>query len=267
MKLPLAWEGTREMLAAVVVAAGWVTLWLAIGFWPMALLAVLPLGAILTFFRDPGRNIPVEPGLILAAADGRITHVEWTEMDPILGRPAVRISTFLSIVDVHVNRAPCRGHVLGAKRRNGLFLDARDGASFKKNTSNTLVLMPEGPLPGPIIVKQITGKIARRIVCNVKVGDRLAAGQKFGMIKFGSRTDVIIPRQSGLEILVRVGQKVHAGMDILAHVVQPQVQDRLAEPASGQAAATGKAAHDLSCTGKQGAVDLPAAAPHPREQS
>jgi phosphatidylserine decarboxylase len=222
MKLPLAWEGTREMLIALAVSVGWAALWIALGVWPASLVGVLLLGAVLMFFRDPYRAIPTGEGLILSAADGRVTHVERIETEPTVGGAAVRVSVFLSVADVHVNRSPCAGRVIDTKLREGLYLDARDEGCAQKNACNTMTLAPERPIRGPILVKQLTGKIARRIVCNVGAGGRLAAGEKFGMIKFGSRTDVIVPEQAGLEVLVKVGQKVYGGTTILARVVQQQ---------------------------------------------
>ncbi len=145
----------------------------------------------------------------------------------------MRVSIFLSVLSVHVNRAPCAGTVVGTKLREGLFLDARAEDCADKNACNTVTLAPDKPIAGPILVKQLTGKIARRIVCGVGPGDRLAAGQKFGMIKFGSRTDVIVPEQPGLEVLVRVGDKVHAGSSILARVNQPQAVSEPSERGNG----------------------------------
>jgi phosphatidylserine decarboxylase len=231
MKLPLASEGTREMLIAAGICLAWAGLWTAAGRWPMALVGVLLLAAVLMFFRDPDRAIPTQQGLILSAADGRVTHVQRIQDEPTVGGPAVRVSVFLSVADVHVNRAPCPAKVIDTNLREGLYLDARDESCADKNACNTMTLAPEPPIQGPIIVKQLTGKIARRIVCNVRPGDCLAAGQKFGMIKFGSRTDVIVPEQPGLEVLVKVGQKVHGGTTILARVVRPRSAGQQVEEA------------------------------------
>jgi phosphatidylserine decarboxylase len=229
MRLPLASEGTREMLIAAALCLVWAGLWSALGPWPVAVLGVLVLMAVLLFFRDPDRAIPLGRGLILSAADGRVTHVQRIEHEPTIGGPAVRVSVFLSVADVHVNRAPCAARVIDAQLREGLFLDARDESCAGKNACNTLTLSPEGPITGPILVKQLVGKIARRIVCNVRPGDCLATGQKFGMIKFGSRTDVIVPEQPGLEVRVKVGQKVHGGTSILARIVPPETAGRVEE--------------------------------------
>lgn len=229
MKLPLAQEGAREISIAVVASAAWAGLWLWLGVPAAAAVVLLPLAAVLMFFRDPPRKVPAGADLIVSAADGRVTHVHRVEKDPIIGGPAMRISVFLSVADVHVNRAPCAGTVLGTQLREGLYLDARHEDCADKNACNTLTFSPDRPIKGPLVVKQLTGKIARRIVCNVRAGDRLGAGEKFGMIKFGSRTDVIIPEQPGLDVLARVGQTVRAGTTVLARVVQPQATSQPAE--------------------------------------
>jgi phosphatidylserine decarboxylase len=215
MRLPLASEGKREILIALVVCLGWAILWTVVGVWPVSFVGALLLAAVLMFFRDPNRKIPQGQGLILSAADGRVTHVEQVENHPLVGGPAVRISVFLSVASVHVNRSPVAGRVVDTKIREGLYLDARDPECADKNACNTMTLSPDGPFKGPIVVRQLTGKIARRIVCNVKAGDRLAAGEKFGMIKFGSRTDVIVPEQPGLEVVAKVGERVCGGTSVL----------------------------------------------------
>jgi phosphatidylserine decarboxylase len=175
------------------------------------------------FFRDPNRRIPTGEGLILSAADGRVTHVERVARHPLVGGPALRVSIFLSVADVHVNRSPVAGQVVDTKIREGLYLDARDAECADKNACCTMTLAPDKPFKGPIIVRQLTGKIARRIVCNVKPGARLGAGEKFGMIKFGSRTDVIVPEQPGLAVVAKVGDRVRGGTSVLMKVNQVSV--------------------------------------------
>jgi phosphatidylserine decarboxylase len=215
MRIPLAREGTREMLIALALATSWAVLSWAVGLPVLAVLGAALLFAVLMFFRDPNRKIPKGEGLILSAADGRVTHVEQVEKHPLVGGPAVRISVFLSVASVHVNRSPVAGRVVDTKIREGLYLDARDPECADKNACNTMTLSPDEPFKGPVIVRQLTGKIARRIVCNVKVGDRLAVGEKFGMIKFGSRTDVIVPAQPGLVVVAKVGERVYGGTSVL----------------------------------------------------
>ncbi len=232
MRIPLAREGTREMLIALAVAAGWTALSWAVGLPILAVVGALLLVAVLMFFRDPNRRIPAEPGLILSAADGRVTHVERLDKHPLVGGPAVRISVFLSVANVHVNRSPVAGRVVDTKIREGLYLDARDPECADKNACCTITIVPDRPLAGPVIVRQLTGKIARRIVCNTRPGDRLEAGQKFGMIKFGSRTDVIVPEQPGLEVLAKVGDRVYGGTTVLMKVIEPALRAGTSTPAS-----------------------------------
>lgn len=208
------------MLIATAIAAGWAVLSWAIGLPVLAVLSAVLLFAVLMFFRDPNRRIPTGEGLILSAADGRVTHVERVDKHPLVGGPAVRISVFLSVANVHVNRSPVAGRVVDTRIREGLYLDARDPECADKNACCTMTLAPDKPLAGPIIVRQLTGKIARRIVCNVKPGARLDAGEKFGMIKFGSRTDVIVPEQPGLDVRVKVGDRVRGGTSVLMTVSQ-----------------------------------------------
>ncbi len=230
MRIPLAREGTKEMLIALVVSAAWALLSWLVGLPILGVAGALLLAAVLMFFRDPNRGIPAEPGLIVSAADGRVTLIQYVDKHPLVGGPAVRISVFLSVANVHVNRAPCSGRVINKEIREGLYLDARDPECADKNASCTMTLAPDKPFAGPIVVRQLTGKIARRIVCNAGLGDRLARGEKFGMIKFGSRTDVIVPQQPGLEVLVKVGDKVRGGTTVLMKMVQSKVQDSPVEP-------------------------------------
>jgi len=222
MRLPIAPEGKREIALAVVVAVVWALLatWWGAATW--AWIGLLVPAAVVAFFRDPPRRSPAEAGLLVGPADGRVTHVERIDREPTIGGPAVRISIFLSIFDVHVNRSPCAGRVIDVRLRPGAFHDARSEASAPENHANTVTIAPADPVTGPVIVRQIAGKIARRIVCNVRPGDELQAGQKFGMIKFGSRTDLILPAQPGLEVLVQPGRKVKAGKTVVARIAPEQ---------------------------------------------
>lgn len=195
-------------LGAVATAA---TVWLA-GAWALAP-ALLAL-ALLSFYRDPPRRIPGGDNLILAPADGRITEVgNATSPD---GAPQLRIVIFLSVANVHVNRAPCAGVVRSVDYRPGLFLNALRPDSTERNESNTLTLDPAPPLRGPIVVRQIAGVLARRIVCAARPGHSLVAGQRFGMIKLGSRTEIRLPADPRWNVRVRVGDTVHGGTTILA---------------------------------------------------
>lgn len=212
--IPLSPLGFRE-LTWVAILGVLSTLLLAWAWWPGAVAtAALSAGGIL-FFRDPARSIPDDKAAYLAPADGRVTDIAALAQEEALGGPALKIGIFLSVFDVHINRSPCEGTVRDIRYRPGRFLNAMSEQSSRENESNTLVL-DAGTLMGPVLVRQIAGLIARRIVCATAVGSRLAAGQRFGMIKFGSRTELVLPRPETLDVLVRIGDKVRAGETIVA---------------------------------------------------
>lgn len=237
----IAREGLREIVIATV-ALGGAAAALGFWFWP----AALPFAAlwifVIAFFRDPARVRDYAPGEFCAPADGRITEVTDLEHYPPINGPAVRIGIFLSIFNVHVNRMPCTGRVISVQHRPGSFLDARHADSGPLNESNTLVLDPGIALPGPVVVRQVVGVLARRIICHATVGQEWPIGGRFGIIKFGSRTELIIPRRCETEIRVSVGDRVRGGLTILAR--QPLApseardgSDRQIRPAEPTAAA------------------------------
>ncbi len=176
---------------------------LAIGVLPM-LLAVF----FLWFFRDPPRRIPSGPGDIVSPGDGKVTEADWIETPQ---GNFLRLSIFLSVFDVHVNRSPLQGRVTAVTYRRGLFLNALRADSNVLNEHN-LIVIEDGR--SSIQVKQIAGLLARRIVCWVKPGDVVQRGQRLGLIKFGSRVDVLLPPDADLR--VRKGQRVKGGSTILA---------------------------------------------------
>lgn len=167
------------------------------------------LGAfVLYFFRDPQRTIPSDPGMIVSPADG---HVMEVLDEPLEGQPGQRISIFLSVFDVHVNRAPVEGEIRRIEYRPGRFYAAMLARASDENEQNMVrISSPQGD----VVFKQIAGWIARRILCWKAVGDRVARGERVGMIRFGSRVDVWVPPD--VDILVRRGQKVAGGSSILA---------------------------------------------------
>ncbi len=132
--------------------------------------------------------------------------------------PELRIVIFLSVLNVHLNRSPCGGVVRDVKYEPGQFLNALKPESTEKNERNTLTLEPDGPIPGPVVVRQITGALARRIVCVAKPGERLKSGQRFGMIKLGSRTELRAAEHADWRVLVNVGENVKAGISVLARL-------------------------------------------------
>ncbi|HKW58047.1 MAG TPA: phosphatidylserine decarboxylase family protein [Candidatus Acidoferrum sp.] len=178
--------------------------------WPVILAIVLVLLAlfVFSFFRDPERRIPGEAGAIVSPADGRVVVVTDEEHS---GRPGTRISIFLAVWNVHVNRAPAEGFILSLQYRPGKFLAAmRPQASFE-NEQNIFTI---STIAGDLVFRQIAGLIARRVVSWKQAGDRVAKGERIGLVRFGSRADVWLPREA--EVLVKVGEKVKGGSSVLA---------------------------------------------------
>lgn len=176
---------------------------------------------VVWFFRDPHRAVPPAPGLVVAPADGRVVDIDEVGDDPFVGGPAVRVGIFLSVFDVHINRAPAAGRVVGISYRRGKFLNALRAASARENEQLAVRLQETAPPYRRYVVRQIAGAIARRIVCRVKPGDGLARGERYGMIKFGSRTELVLPREPGLRVRVAVGDAVRGGVTVVAEFVQP----------------------------------------------
>ena len=204
MRIPVAAEGWPFIFppAAAACILGWM------GWWPAAAVLGAVTLCFLAFFRDPDRIAPVVPGAILAPADGRVMRVVEID-DPWVGR-AVRVSIFLSPLDVHVNRSPVAARVEGVQHAAGRFLAAYRDEASELNERCTLSLQGETARVG---VKQIAGVLARRIVCRARQGDKLQAGERYGLIRFGSRTDLVVPQ--GTEIRVRVGDRVRGGETIM----------------------------------------------------
>jgi len=190
-----------------------VLLWLLTQKVPLILLPLMLALCFLWFFRDPERVIPTEPGVIVSPADGVITQSEWIETS---SGSRLRLSIFLSIFDVHVNRAPISGTVRAVEYREGDFMNAMSAMSAVTN-EQTLVIIDAGDCE--VSYKQIAGLLARRIICTVKIGDRVERGQRVGMIKFGSRVDVLIPADAVPK--VGVATHVRGGSTVLAIMPQP----------------------------------------------
>src|SRR6516225_3477710 len=169
----------------------------------------------IAFFRDPERAAPPDPNLIVAPADGTIMDIVESDESHVLKTRTRRIGIFLSIFDIHTNRVPIDGHVIYRQHRAGLCLDARRADCSEKNESMTWAF--ENPRV-TIVVRQITGAIARRIVAWADVGDELKKGERFGMIRFGSRTELYLPLNA--EVLVEVGDHVLGGSTIVARLAQ-----------------------------------------------
>jgi phosphatidylserine decarboxylase len=211
MLLLFAKYGIREIILFSLLWAGLGAFLLLLHPAALALPGVLFLFT-LYFFRDPRRTIPEEEGLLVSPADGTVVEISEVEETEFLKAPCHKIGIFLSVFNVHVNRSPCEGTVKATKYQPGRFLDARDPGCGTHNESNTVHV-------GDVVVKQIAGAIARRIVCEARPEDVLARGQRFGMIKFGSRTELYVPKSLVKELRVRLKDKVKGGETVLARTV------------------------------------------------
>jgi phosphatidylserine decarboxylase len=204
VRIPVAPEGWPF----IVVPAAAACILAMIGWWSVAAVVGVVALACLGFFRDPERTPPAGPGLVLAPADGRVMRIDEVE-DAWVGR-AVRASIFLSPLDVHVNRSPVAGLVDSVRYEAGRFMAAYRDEASELNERCTIALEGDATRVG---VKQIAGVLARRIVCRVRVGDKLAAGERFGLIRFGSRTDLVVPRST--EMRVKIGDRVRGGETVM----------------------------------------------------
>ena len=167
---------------------------------------------ILCFFRDPYRRPPSDKNLLLAPADGRITDIEIVAEDNFIAGDALRVGIFMSIFNAHINRAPCNAKVEKITYKKGKYKNAANPQSGRVNESKDLALLRTDSPQQRLIVRQISGAIARRIVCEISEGKELTGGQKFGMIKFGSRTELYVPARENVKCLVQIGDKVKAGL-------------------------------------------------------
>tara|TARA_B100000029_G_scaffold363660_1_gene356729 strand:- start:803 stop:1822 length:1020 start_codon:yes stop_codon:yes gene_type:complete len=184
--------------------------------WAAVVLLVVAAGLVAWFFRNPHRVPPDDLDAVLSPADGKVVEIREIDHDEYIGGPAVLIGIFLSLFNVHVNRSPRPARVIGLSYRRGKFLNAGRPEASQENEQLAVRLEETGENPRPLIVRQITGLIARRIVCWLKPGDTLSAGEVFGMIKMGSRTELVLPREEGLELVAELGEMVQAGTSIMA---------------------------------------------------
>jgi phosphatidylserine decarboxylase len=224
MRIPLTPHGVPEILLFTALFGGaGVAAWIGFPFPAGLIVAVLAGGGwlfVMNFFRDPERAAPDGEGLIVAPADGTVTDVIQVDDAPFVQGRATRVGIFLSVFDVHVNRSPVRGVVGYLQHRPGSYLDARDPACADLNEAQDLGLWVEDGAGGrfPVLVRQIAGLVARRIVCSARLDQVLERGERYGMIKVGSRTEVYIPESRVAEISVRVGQKVKGGRDVIGRM-------------------------------------------------
>ncbi|MEN6449648.1 MAG: phosphatidylserine decarboxylase [Thermoguttaceae bacterium] len=224
---PFRWRGrlgfARWGLAEMQLM-GWPLLALTVlAIWLFPYVAPLPAAAlflVVFFFRDPRRTTPSEPGLLVAPADGKVVEITRLDHDEFIGGPAVRIGIFLSIFNVHLNRAPCASRVIELRYSPGQFLSATKSESSIRNENTWIGFEQEQQPHRRMIVRQISGLIARRIVCDLRPGQELARGEKLGMIKLGSRTELILPDTEDLAIEVKIGDKIKAGVTIMGRYAE-----------------------------------------------
>jgi phosphatidylserine decarboxylase len=208
MRVQAFWEA-RWILAFITVLAIVSGLFSAWAFWFFVLLFL----CTIAFFRDPNRVAPADPNVIVAAADGTVMDIFELDENEVLKNKCRRVGIFLSVFDVHTNRAPIDGRIVYCQHRPGLCVDARRPDCSEKNESMTWAFENSRVT---IVVRQITGAVARRIVAWAKVGDDLKTGERFGMIRFGSRTELYLPLSA--TILVRIGDHVAGGATPIARL-------------------------------------------------
>jgi phosphatidylserine decarboxylase len=194
------------ILGAGGAAVWFVSVWLCLIFLALFLFTI-------AFFRDPNRRVPADPKLVVAPADGRVSDIVELDEKEVLKIKTRRVGIFLSIFDVHTNRAPIDGRIIYRQHHEGLCLDARDPDCAEKNEAMTWAFENSR---GTIVVRQLTGAIARRIVAWANVGDELKKGERFGMIRFGSRTELCLPIDA--EVLVKIGDHVFGGSTVIARL-------------------------------------------------
>lgn len=222
--------GIREWSIITLLCAGLGAgaFWLG-GGWAL-IPVVLAWGALMSFFRDPPRRIrpDLAAGIMLAPADGRISAIERHDSHPATDGPAVIVRIYLSVLNVHVNRMPCDATIVSLDHAPGKYLDVRDPESATVNEH--LVMRITRRADGVSIgVKQIAGLVARRIVNPNAPGDSFDRGQRYGMIKFGSTTELIVPDHEGLAVKVAVGEKVRGGLTVLADLPLASASDAVSD--------------------------------------
>ena len=222
------WLVILAVTAALTAGAIWLHWW-----WLVVLVWVVSL-SLLSFFRDPERRIPVEKSVMVSPADGVVSSVHSLDHYEPLGGPATCVRIFLSVLNVHVNRSPCHGHVASISPKPGQYLDARNPRSAEVNASNLIVMVHPVKRTPVCAVRQVAGLIARHIVCGTSVGETLQRGERFGMIKFGSTTELYVPATSKPEVLVKQGQRVHGGETLLFRLHATNAVESVAEAAASK---------------------------------
>ena len=201
----------REGIIYVLVPGALMIIFLVLGFWPLSILFGLLAAFMAFFFRDPRRQPPADTDVVVAPADGRVTRVEPIQEGNL--HSATLVSIFLSPLDVHINRSPIAGKITDVSYTGGKFLMATDERASLVNEQNALTIEGEKIT---VVCKQIAGILARRIVCWKRAGEQVELGERFGMIKFSSRTDILLPES--VEVLVTKGNRVQGGTTIIGRI-------------------------------------------------
>lgn len=225
----------KEWLTILAVGALLTIAAVVAGWWIVVVLLVLATAATLAFYRDPPRRTPSQRGAIVAPADGRISSIHEVEHFEPFDGPALCIRVFLSVLDVHINRAPCHGRVAHLAHTPGKHLNALNPQSAEDNESNLMILVH--PIKGhPIAaVRQVAGLLARTIYCAAKVDDTLQRGQKFGIIKLGSTTEVYLPLTLKPRPNIEQGHKVLGGVTVIANVTALDPSEQPTQPVAATA--------------------------------
>jgi phosphatidylserine decarboxylase len=201
----------REGIFYVLIPGALAVVFFLFGLWPVAVVLAALAAFMAFFFRDPRRHPPAEANVVVAPADGRVTRVQRLEGES--SNSSTVVSIFLSPLDVHINRAPIAGEVTDVSYRRGKFLMATNENASLVNEQNALTIKGEQIT---VVCKQIAGILARRIVCWKRVGQRVDLGERFGLIKFSSRTDIILP--PSVEVLIAEGARVKGGTTIIGRI-------------------------------------------------
>jgi len=223
MRIPLTRYGLPQVVIfPIIIIVLMLLLFLvfrpAIWLIPVQIFLFLILVWVFSFFRDPVRKIPYDEKILLSPADATITDIDVVE-DSLLGEKALRIGMFLSVFNVHVNRFPCSARVEKVVYKKGKFINAMSPDAYKLNEANDALIVRLHDPKEKLLVRQITGAVARRIVCEVKEGSEYRQGEQFGMMKFGSRAELYLPEGNHYEVAVKIGDPVRAGLTPLVRYI------------------------------------------------
>lgn len=232
MRIPFTKYGLPEVVYIPAIIIGLMILVLLLGprllpGWLVVVCeAVCPAGLflVLNFFRDPYRQVPADKNVLLAPADGKIMDIEIVEEDTFLQGEAIRIGIFMDIFNVHINRFPCAVKIEKVTHKPGRYKNAMNLTSSRVNEANDIAIIRLDEPTDKLLVRQIAGAVARRIVCEARLGQNFSGGRRFGMVKFGSRTELYLPMRQNAKCLVKVGDKVRAGLSILIEYEHPESQ-------------------------------------------